>query len=202
MCSGKIVNAVDGSALVAAGDDEGARDAREGMIDDLGEGRFPFTANRSDVDFVLANEAVDEGAFADRSNDDEITARRRCGLDEGRGQAGYALEVVVEIVGGAQDARPVSRVGAKFSGAAAVRERKAAGGIGGPNILGLADGPGVRGERCQGKQGAERCGGAKADHWGSRRDSGRVPNNICHREFAERDAAIEPERWWLVWRES
>src|SRR5580692_2559060 len=87
----EIVDAVDGSTLVAAGDDEGARDAWEGMIDDLSEGRFPFAANGADIDFVLADEAIDEGAFADGSNDDEVIARRRCGFDEGRGQASYAL---------------------------------------------------------------------------------------------------------------
>ncbi len=51
---GEVVNAEDRAALVAAGDDQGAVDAGQGVGDGLQKEGFPFAANAADVDLARA----------------------------------------------------------------------------------------------------------------------------------------------------
>ena len=67
---GQIVEAVNRSAFVAAGNDQSALDARHRLLYHLNQGRLPFSDDGRDVDPPLANQLIDQPAFANCANDD------------------------------------------------------------------------------------------------------------------------------------
>src|SRR4051812_24571355 len=71
---GRLIDAVDGPPLIAAGDDEGARDAGKRALDDLLERRLPSSRDGRDVDLFPRDEAVDEPTLAERADDDRHAA--------------------------------------------------------------------------------------------------------------------------------
>ncbi len=103
----QVVNAVNGPALVAAADDERIFDTGQGMGNDLQKIRFPFAGDFRRVDFPVANQLVDESAFADGADDDNIFAGGIWGIQQRRSAARDAGDVGLQIMGGADDSRPV-----------------------------------------------------------------------------------------------
>jgi len=75
--AGEIEQAVDGAAFIAAGDDEGARDPWQGIFNDLGGKTFPSARQARRVQLSFGGQPVDQGADAERSDEDDITGRRR-----------------------------------------------------------------------------------------------------------------------------
>ncbi len=128
---GEVVDAKDRAALVAARDDQGTRDAGQGMRNDLGERRFPLASNFTDVDFSFANQAVDDNALADGADQDYFAGRRLGVFAECRVRARDAVEVRLQVVRGADDAGPVTGVDPELGhcsrvgqGEAALRRRR------------------------------------------------------------------------------
>ena len=73
----EVVDAEDRAALVAAGDDQGAVDARPRPLDDLDERGLPAAADLADVELAGLDEPLDQAAPAQRADDDGRAARGR-----------------------------------------------------------------------------------------------------------------------------
>lgn len=66
-----IVDTVDGTARVAAGDDESARSTLDGVFDNLAGERLPLALDLADVDGAILDELVNDLRVADGADDDE-----------------------------------------------------------------------------------------------------------------------------------
>src|SRR5882724_1295595 len=97
---GDVVDAVDGPALIAASDDQSARDARNGFGDYLNQERFPFSRDGCGVDFSCANQSVNKGAFANRANNDRAWSDAISVARHRWMAAGHSRDVVLEIFDG------------------------------------------------------------------------------------------------------
>ncbi len=71
-----VVDPEDRPALVAAGDDQRARDAGPGARDDLDDRRLPAALDLPDVELAGADETVDLAAPAERAHDHDVGGRR------------------------------------------------------------------------------------------------------------------------------
>ena len=107
-----FVDAVDGPAFVAAGDDEGFLDAGERQFDGGDDEGFPFAVNGIGFDFASFDEGVDDGALADGADDDRSLGGRR-GVAQFGFDAGDALHVGLQVASRANHAGPVGLIDVK-----------------------------------------------------------------------------------------
>jgi hypothetical protein len=108
---GEFVEAVDGAALVAAGDDERALDAGPGPLDDLRDARLPEPAQALHFKLARACQLVYQAAPAERADDDDVVRGFDLLADAQVGRpVRHALDVCLKVVRGAQHAGVVPRV--------------------------------------------------------------------------------------------
>src|SRR5215472_12965074 len=69
---GEVVNAVNGSAFVTAANNQCIGDSRKRLRHNLQKKGFPFAGDFRSVDFLFANQLVNNCAFADGANEDQI----------------------------------------------------------------------------------------------------------------------------------
>ena len=104
-----FVDAVDRAALVAAGDDEGALDAGQRLLDGLDDEALPFSADGVHVELSRGDEPVDQAAFTHGADEDGHGCRgRRVGFQL-RPPAGHARDVGLQVAGRAAHAGPFVR---------------------------------------------------------------------------------------------
>ena len=99
------VDAVNGAALVAAGDDQGALHAGQRVRHRLDEKTFPLARQRARIDPALPGQFIDEGVAAEGADDDYV-APRCAGLPFGR-LARHLLDVALQVTRCAQHAGEV-----------------------------------------------------------------------------------------------
>ena len=107
-----------GPTLIAAGDDEGAVDAGNGIRDCLKKKRLPFAADRRHVDLSGGCESIDQRALSYRSDKNHLPGRAAPGW----GNAGDAIHVCLQIVSGALDAWPIGTVNENGRGRAVLNQ--------------------------------------------------------------------------------
>jgi len=106
----EIVDTVDGAAFVGTADDQGRINPRQRLADHLYKIGFPFASDDRDIDLVRGDQLVDDLALADGTDDDHGAGSDfGAGDDPGR-LAGDILDVIGEIVGRAEDTRPILRI--------------------------------------------------------------------------------------------
>ncbi len=127
---GEIVDAVNGAAFVAAYDDEGALDARERIGDRLGDVGFPLAGDGGGVELFFADEAVDEGGFAEGADEDSGFGEGFFVVGERRGAGGDGGDVGLQIGGGAGDAGEIVGVDVEGGGGGVLDDGEAVGGGG------------------------------------------------------------------------
>ncbi len=125
---GDLVEAEDGAALVGAGDDEGAVQPGEGVGDGGDDEGLPLAGDGGHVDFSLLDQSVDERAAAQGAGDDGGGAARPAGGDQPRLAAGDALDVGLEIGGGAEHAGVVGAIEVQRGRVCLAHQGKGAGG--------------------------------------------------------------------------
>ena len=95
-----VVYAIDGAALVAARDNEIS-------IHHVYQVRLPLALHPPHINLLLLNEAVDELAISDGTDDDGIVNCQLFIVNYGRGRSRHPLYVVAEIVSRTKHTLPV-----------------------------------------------------------------------------------------------
>src|SRR6267378_2198656 len=70
--AGEIIDTVDCSSFVASCDNQRAGHTWQRLRHDLNKKRFPFAGNGCHIDFVIADQLIDDLAFSSRANDDHV----------------------------------------------------------------------------------------------------------------------------------
>jgi hypothetical protein len=123
---GKLVDAVDRAALVAAGDDQRALHPGHGLRDGGNDKALPLSAQIARVEFAGDDQRIDGGILAERTDEDQIG-----GAGARRGNGWFArsdpLHVGLQIADGPYDPGPVGRIVPKRRGALPRHERESGG---------------------------------------------------------------------------
>ena len=148
---GEIVDAEDGAATVAPGNDEGAVHTGQGMVLELELVAFPLAGEAVGVKFAGGDELVEQRALTEGADDDEIVIGGAGVVFDGGRFASNAGDVLGEIVGGAEDGGRVVGFNEERDGALGIGEQP---GIGGGRVAEIHRQAGGRsGQRDEEEQG-------------------------------------------------
>src|SRR5277367_5115001 len=176
---GEIVDGEDGAALVGSGDDESGVDAGEWVGDDLGDGGLPVVGDVGDVEFVFGDEAGDERAVADGSDENDAFSAGEVLVDELGAAAGDLGDIGGEVEGSALYALPVDVVDVDGSGDEWGAEREGVRCRSEGDVGFFAESVGVRGgDGKEGEQEGELWFGHRSYVCGGFYQSVRVPSNL------------------------
>ncbi len=145
---GQIVEAEDRAALVAAGDHQSVGNAWNRLWHDLNEKRFPLADDLRYIDLAIANQSLDDRAFADRAHEDHVrpeVGRLVCQL---RGAARDAGDVRLQVLHGAHHTCMVVRIDTKHRQSVALRQAEAVLAWGKVYVRLLTNRQDHRGRRC------------------------------------------------------
>lgn len=111
------------------------------VVDDGGYGRLPLSSDFADVDFLLADQIVNQSAPADGADDDCIDpVEAFVGVQQGGLLAGYVSDVATEVTGGVDYTRPIAVADEQGDGVAVINKPERAGRSHVGNVMRLAQG--------------------------------------------------------------
>ena len=136
---GDVVDAVDGPALIAAGDHQRARHARQRTRHHLDVECLPLARDARHVDPLVADQLVDQRALADRADDNRVGAQTLVVVHHGCRHTRNLVDVRLQVARGAYHADPVLRVDVDVCGRFGCHDGKRPRGARLLDVFGLAD---------------------------------------------------------------
>ena len=164
----QLVDAVDRAALVAAGDDQRALDARQRPLDRLEQERLPASRDPGDVDLAGLGQPVDERTAPDRAHDHDKLGRRAVGRSHHRLQAGDPLDIGLQIAHRPPHPRPIGRVDEQRRSRATGHERS------GLRVRGKSDEALLPEREAKQREGGEHQGAERSERGSAERNGGIV----------------------------
>src|SRR5207245_2541748 len=113
---GKVIDAVDCSSFIFSCDIQPAVHAWKWLRHDANEKRLPFAVKWLHIDFVIADQFIDDFAFSNRVHDDGFGTKALPVARDHRLAAADPLDVRLQIVDGANDTWEVSGVNKQSCG--------------------------------------------------------------------------------------